>query len=72
MFKSAVRVSLLVCAVVFSISHAESQNVSNYRRAKMAANESSAVDSLGGQGYVHDCYIGELGVTYTLLWVKIN
>lgn len=46
MFKRAVRVSLLACAVVFSISHAESQNVSNYRKAKIAANEASAVGSL--------------------------
>jgi type IV pilus assembly protein PilA len=46
MFKSAVRVSLLACAVVFSISHAESQNISNFRRPKIAANQSSAVGSL--------------------------
>jgi type IV pilus assembly protein PilA len=46
MFKPVVRVALLACAVVLSIPHAESQNVSNYRRAKIAANESSAVGSL--------------------------
>jgi type IV pilus assembly protein PilA len=46
MFKRAVRMSLLACAVVFSISHAESQNVSNYRKAQIAANEASAVGSL--------------------------